>query len=442
MVKVITYGTFDLIHYGHRRLLERAKALGDYLIVGVTSDGFDKARGKINVQQSLLERMEGVRATGLADEIIIEEYEGQKIDDIRRYGVGVFAIGSDWAGKFDYLREYCQVIYLPRTEGVSSSDIRAQKRELQIGMVGNSNILKKFKKECGYVNGAHIQGICSSNPSLRGLAPFFTDDYETLLERVDAVYLVSHPQLHAGQIETALRYGKHVICESPITMDAKQCESLFELAQSSNLVLMEGIKTAYSTAYNRLLLLVKSGCIGSVASVDATCTSLMLQDKQAREAWSSICSWGPIALLPIFQILGINYLEKRIITCYLDETTKFDRFTKIEFTYPNAVASIKIGKGIKSEGELIISGTGGYIYVPAPWWKMDYFEIRFENPSNNKRYFYQLDGEGMRYEIVSFLQAIEKKCTNAYIEQKTSMAISGLIGDYMAERDVSKIIIL
>ena len=107
MVKVITYGTFDLMHYGHRRLLERAKALGDYLIVGVTSDSFDKARGKINVQQSLLERMEGVRATGLADEIIIEEYEGQKIDDIRRYGVGIFAIGSDWAGKFDYLREYC-----------------------------------------------------------------------------------------------------------------------------------------------------------------------------------------------------------------------------------------------------------------------------------------------------------------------------------------------
>lgn len=82
MVKVITYGSFDLLHYGHIRLLERAKALGDYLIVGVTSDDYDKTRGKINLQQSLMERVEAVRATGIADEIIIEEYEGQKIDDI------------------------------------------------------------------------------------------------------------------------------------------------------------------------------------------------------------------------------------------------------------------------------------------------------------------------------------------------------------------------
>ena len=118
MTKVITYGTYDLLHYGHIRLLERAKALGDYLIVGVTSDDFDKARGKINVKQSLLERIEAVRDTGLADEIIVEEYEGQKIDDIRRYGADIFTVGSDWAGKFDYLNEYCTVIYLPRTEGV------------------------------------------------------------------------------------------------------------------------------------------------------------------------------------------------------------------------------------------------------------------------------------------------------------------------------------
>ena len=93
---VITYGTFDLFHYGHRRLLERAKALGDYLIVGVTADDFDLARGKINVQQSLMERMESVRASGLADEIIVEEYEGQKIDDIIRHSVDIFAVGSDW----------------------------------------------------------------------------------------------------------------------------------------------------------------------------------------------------------------------------------------------------------------------------------------------------------------------------------------------------------
>ena len=98
MVKVITYGTYDMLHYGHIRLLERARELGDYLIVGVTADDFDRSRGKINVEQSLAERMEGVRATGLADEIIVEEYEGQKIDDIQRYDVDIFTVGSDWRG--------------------------------------------------------------------------------------------------------------------------------------------------------------------------------------------------------------------------------------------------------------------------------------------------------------------------------------------------------
>lgn len=86
MIRVITYGTYDLLHKGHIRLLERAKELGDYLIVGVTADNFDRSRGKINVQQTLAERIEAVKATGLADEIVVEEYEGQKIDDIRRYG--------------------------------------------------------------------------------------------------------------------------------------------------------------------------------------------------------------------------------------------------------------------------------------------------------------------------------------------------------------------
>ena len=126
MVKVITYGTYDVFHEGHLKLLERAKALGDYLIVGVTSDDYDRTRGKINVQQSLMERVEAVRLTGLADEIIIEEYEGQKIDDIQRMGVDIFVLGSDWEGKFDFLKDYCEVIYLPRTPEISTTQIKKE----------------------------------------------------------------------------------------------------------------------------------------------------------------------------------------------------------------------------------------------------------------------------------------------------------------------------
>lgn len=137
MKKVITYGTYDLLHQGHINLLRRAKELGDYLIVGVTSDSFDRERGKLNVRNNVLERIEAVRQTGYADEIVIEDYVGQKIDDIQRFGVDIFAIGSDWQGHFDYLKEFCQVVYLPRTEGISSTQLREEVLEkIKIGIIG------------------------------------------------------------------------------------------------------------------------------------------------------------------------------------------------------------------------------------------------------------------------------------------------------------------
>ena len=276
MVKVITYGSYDLLHYGHIRLLERAKALGDYLIVGVTSDDFDKKRGKINTQQPLMERVEAIRKTGIADEIIIEEYEGQKIDDILRFGVDIFTVGSDWVGKFDYLNEYCEVVYLPRTTGISSSDIRSCKRQIRLGFVGDyeTRILKKFYNECKYVNGLEVSGICSMTKTIADEmeAPglYVTDSFNDLLDRSDALFILSHPDLHYAQIREALERGKHVLCESPVTLDRETYCELTRLAKEKNLILMNDIKTAYSTAYYRLILLVKSGKIGDVASIDAT----------------------------------------------------------------------------------------------------------------------------------------------------------------------------
>ena len=435
MVKVITYGTYDMLHYGHIRLLERAKALGDYLIVGVTSDDFDKTRGKINVQQTAMERMEAVRATGIADEIILEEYEGQKIDDIRRMGVDVFTVGSDWEGHFDYLNEFCKVVYLPRTQGVSSTEIRAAKRVLKMGLVGDKvPFLTRFLNESKYVNGLEIVGLCTNNGNALSdellTLPQITIDYDKLLENVDSVYLISPPSEHHVQIKKALEKGIHVICESPIVEDPEQYDELLKIASEHNCILTDAIRTAYSTAYSRLLLLIKSAKIGNVVSVDSTCTVLRDIERPEEAKWNSITEWGPTAMLPIFQILGCAYESKQIISNIVNERLRWDSFTKIDFIYPKAVASIRVGKGVKSEGELIVSGTKGYIYVPAPWWKMDYFEVRYENPADNKRYFYQLDGEGIRYELVAFAKAVEQRKGAGYISAVVSREFCNVIKDY------------
>ena len=421
MTKVITYGTYDLLHYGHIRLLERAKALGDYLIVGVTADGFDKTRGKINVQQSLMERVEAVRATGIADQIIIEEYEGQKIDDILRYEVDIFTVGSDWKGKFDYLKEYCKVIYLERTEGVSSSEIRAEKRKLRIGTMGKNGLCDKFIREMAYVNGVELA------------------ECDEQFSNVDAVYIATLPESHYQDVKKALEHKKHVICESPIATTKNQCEELLQLAEDNDLILVDGIKTAYSTAYERMLVLAKSGRIGEIVSIDSTCTSNRITSKsKLHMEQNSICAWGPTAMLPIFQLMGVNPVKTEIVTRLVNKELNFDGFTRVSFEFNNSVASIKIAKAAKSEGELIITGTKGYIYVPAPWWKTDYFEIRYENQNDNKKYFYQLDGEGIRYEIVDFARSVQSKKKSYYLNNNISIAIATVIEKFQ-KRDYKEL---
>lgn len=284
------------------------------------------------------------------------------------------------------------------------------------------------------VNGITVTAVYTHNdsylsPELKELS-WEIDSFEELLAGVDAVYIASRPDKHYRHIKSALEKGVHVLCESPISLSVNEVEELFLLAKERKCALIEGIKTAYSTAFSRLVLLVKSGRIGEVVSVDATCTSLRDVHKDSDYTWNSICAWGPTAMLPVFQILGTDYVDKHIVSRLSKDNPQMDEFTKIDFVYPHAVASIKVGKGVKSEGELIISGTKGYVYVPAPWWKTDYFEIRYENPADNKRYFYQLDGEGIRYELVSFVKHINGEMNNGLLSADVAKSITHCISDF------------
>ena len=437
MRKVITYGTYDLLHYGHIRLLERAKALGDYLIVGVTADSFDKVRGKINVSQSLTERIENVRKTGLADEIIVEEYEGQKIDDIKRLGVDVFTVGSDWRGYFDYLSEFCEVVYLDRTQGVSSTELRSDCAALRLGFIGCAKEMVKQSAEVGYVNGMTVSGVFDpyggTSPELEVYSRM--DGYDQLLESSDAVFVLSHSRDHFKHVKTALEAGKHVICESPVALSEAECDELFALADERGLVFAEALKTAYATAYHRMLLLVQSGRIGRVVSVQSTCTSLAdLQNggDALTEKWSSADAWLPTALLPILQILGHETRSCAMTRADFGSAPGYDAFGKVDFVYGSAAATAMFGKGVKAEGSLVVAGTEGYVFVPAPWWKTDYFEIRSEDQTQNRRFFYQLDGEGIRNELASFARAIQTDHGYAFIERETTRAIAGLVGRFVS----------
>lgn len=431
MKKVITYGTFDLFHYGHSNLLKRAKTLGDYLIVGITTEDFDINRGKLNVQQSLMERIQQVKDSGLADEIILEEYEGQKIDDIQKYDIDVFVVGSDWEGSFDYLKEYCEVIYLDRTEGISSTELREEEQLIPLGIIGRGSMIDKFAEESRFVSGVYIKGICVPGED--------AGEIKKLLDVVSAVYILAEPSMRGRYVRMALERGCHVICESPIALHRSETEALYRYAEEKGLVLFEALKTAYFRAFSRLILLIKGGAIGAVKSVDVTCTSM-----NPSNGWfynksvegGSMTDWGSFVLLPILRIFGLDYKRCSFISC-LDKKSGIDLFTQIQLVYPNGVANGKVGFGVKSEGSLVVSGTKAYIYVPSPWWKMEYFEIRYEDFNQNRRYFYKVDGEGIRYEIAEFLRLIRTGEKNFALEEQLSGAISELMEKYLyGETDI------
>ena len=448
MKRVITYGTYDLLHQGHINLLRRAKELGDYLIVGVTNDNFDRERGKLNVCNNVLERVEAVKATGLADQIIIEDYFGQKIDDIQKYDVDIFAIGSDWEGQFDYLNEFCQVVYLPRTEGISSTMLRGEQQQMvRVGIVGCGLIAQRFVPEASFVSGVQIVGAYDieakhgeSFAQNHKLEKCYTS-YESLLEDVDAVYIATPHLSHYELTKQALLAKKHVLCEIPLVLEAEQARELYALAEEQGVILMEANKTAHCPAFNHLMVMIKSGVIGEVVDIEASLSRLLpdrtRREFDAKQAGGSMYESAVYPLLPIFKLLGTDYKNLNI---YSRMENGVDIYTKGVLRYPTAVCSFKLGLGVKTEGNLVISGTKGYAYVEAPWWKTDYFELRYEDQNQNKKFFYKWDGEGLRYEIQEWMSCIlNHRFSSARLRRRESIAMAGVMQQFTERKNFMEI---
>lgn len=414
MKKIVTYGIFDKFHYGHLSLLKRARELGDFLIVGVVSDEYAQDRGKLCVVDSLETRMENIRKTGLADEVLIEDHDSQKVEDIVKYGIDALVCGSDWQGKFDYLKPYCKVIYLPRTEGISSTMIRNQKYpKVRVGMIGNGRIAHRFVKEALAVEGICLTGVY--NPHQESASAFALQEHlthvwntpEEMYEDVDAVYICSPHQTHDEYTEDALTHHKHVLCEKPLSFKEENIHRLYALAEQNHLVLMEGIKTAYCPGFLKLMRTVNSGVIGEVTDIEASFTRLT--DDDLRE-WTddqfggSFTEFGSYVLLPVIKLYGTDVQVDHI---HSTNKNHVDSYTKMILSCGNKTATVKTGIGVKTEGQMIIAGTKGYIVVDAPWWKTTRFEVRHEDPNQEEIFESRFVEEGLRYEISDFLYRIE-----------------------------------
>lgn len=443
MKKVITYGSFDLFHEGHYKLLKRAKALGDYLIVGVTTEHYDESRGKLNVVDSLMERVEHVRQTGLADQIIIEDHIGQKVEDIQKYQVDIFTVGSDWIGAFDYLKQYCEVIYLERTKDVSSTMLRARNFPIiKLGIIGTGRIAERMVPEVKYVSGIYVEG--AYNPHIesakrfadRHELNFYSDNLEQFLDAVDAVYIASPHGTHYEYIKAALRHGKHVLCEKPMVLKKEQAIELFELAEQKGCVLMEGIKTAYCPGFVQMLGIARSGVIGAIKDVEACFTKLtssVLRELTDVETGGSFTELASYTLFAVIKLLGTGYRD----VCFegFKAPNGLDIYTKAYLRYPFSMATSKTGLGVKSEGQLIVSGTRGYIKVYAPWWKTQEFEVCYEDTNQNERYFVKFLGDGLRYEISDFVSALNGFGKSEYkLTPEESIAIAGLMERFLEYR--------
>lgn len=439
MKKVITYGTFDLLHEGHYRLLERAKALGDYLIVGVTSEAYDKARGKLNVVDSLATRIENVKKTGFADEIIVEESSGQKVQDVKKYQIDIFTVGSDWTGIFDYMKDYCQVVYLERTKNISSTMLRVQNKRIQkIGIIGSGRIAGRFIVEVKLVSGISAQGVY--NPHWESAERFAKRweidayrDPEEFYEAVDAVYVASPHETHYEYIKSALEHGKHVLCEKPMVLEKMQAEEMFRYARAHELILFEGIKTAYCPGFNKLLGIACSGMIGNIRNVEVCFTKL--ENPGHRELTDiryggSLTELGSYVILPILKLFGEDYYDIRFDV--IRGENGLDLFSKISFCYPSGIATATCGLGVKSEGRLLIAGTKGYIIAEAPWWKTSYFEVHYEDPLKVDKYSEPFLGEGLRYEISDFLSMINGRNSSEFkLTRSESVALADIMEQFL-----------
>ena len=297
---------------------------------------------------------------------------------------------------------------------------REKQTYMRMGVIGTGSIAKRFVEEAVHVTNVYV--AAAYNPD-KDDSHRFCEEYgienesetpEDLYDKVDAVYIASPFYTHYEYALNALNAGKHVLCETPLTENLQQARELYAIAEKNGLVFMPALKTAYAPSFGKVIQEALSGVIGEVVDISATVTTLLPQSKSVGFNNERLMDNAYYALLVILKILGQDIQKVSAFTRTDDAKVLY---LNTHLQYEDAVGHVKAGTGVKSESSLVISGTKGYIYVPAPWWKPDYFEIRYENPYDNKKLYFPFESSGLRYEIQCFVDNISLKSTDRPISK-------------------------
>lgn len=315
---------------------------------------------------------------------------------------------------------------------------------IRLGIIGTGRIANRFAVDAW--QGLDVKLKAVYNPREKSAQdyakkhnlPFGTGQWEEFIEAIDGAYVASPTPTHGDYIRALLGRGKHVLCEKPLVLKEEEARELFELAKRKSLVLMEAVKTAYCPGFRALLQISKQGVIGEIRDVETCFTKLT--DPQGRELTDrayggSMTELGTYGGLAVLKLLGTEYEKMSFFVQRNQEG--IDIFTKCFLDYRDSqcMGLIKSGLGVKSEGELIISGTKGYILVRAPWWLTKHFEVRYEEPNRREVYDYPFEGNGLQYELRCFLNRVrgiqEEECVAPY----ESIKLAGMMEQFLKEEE-------
>lgn len=316
---------------------------------------------------------------------------------------------------------------------------------MRFGIIGTGRIADRFVKTA-LTGTKGIEITCVYNPHIESADRFarehsidiYTCDLDELASLVDAVYIASPHETHYEYAKAMINAGRDVLCEKPIALSKCETEELYSLAKSKNVVLMEAIKTAYCPGFKAIVDVVNSGRIGRVVDVEAAFTRLTplnTREFQAPVYNGSMLEFGSYVLLPIMRLLGTDY--KDVSFKSMRAVNGVDTYTKVMLDYDDGMATGKTGLGAKSEGQLLITGTNGYILAESPWWMTKKFEVRYEDPNKREVYTCPYESSGLQYEVWALVREIMKRegegdgCGEFRVTEAESIAIAGVMEAFL-----------